>query len=256
MDLLILAAGFATRFETMGRAIPKHLLPISQDRVFLDLFFDSLGKAKGKFKKIGIVSNDVNFAKTKAWAKRTNSKIKVINNGVKSKAKKLGAVGDLLLGIEKLHLTDDVFICPNDHALSEFDFDGFIKLSQDKKASATVTRIEKDEDLLRAGSCLSLDSEGLVVRFSEKPKEVFSHNYGVPFYIIKKADIKKIQKMNPENRENIGEIVAYLVKNSKVYAVKYTGNTIHLTSEEDYIDFLKEQKSDFKTASKRRGLTT
>jgi glucose-1-phosphate thymidylyltransferase len=233
MVLIILSAGFSTRLEPRTLKIPKQLLPVGE-KVFLDLFLESIATLKNKFSRKIFVTNEKFYPLFSKRAKQNDWGFKIISDGVMSKDKRLGAVGDLLFAIGKEEISDDVFVVCPDYILENFDFAEFLKKFSADRCSYTIAKKENNQNILKSGSCLTLDKGGFISRFQEKPSKPFSKLYGVPYYAIKKSDIKFIKQIPAKEKDNAGEIVAELVQMSKIKAVQYLGSIIHLTNENDY----------------------
>lgn len=238
MVLLILAGGFSTRLEPRTLETPKQLLPIGA-RYFIDFFMDSIAPAKDEFSKTVIVTNSKYIDSFTQWSSNSPWPIEIICDGVVDKSHKIGAIGDLLFALDKGEIGDDVLICAPDFILAEFDFKKFIESTKNSRHSWTIAKEEPDIDQIRAGSCLLLDSRDKVIRFEEKPEDPFSSLYGVPYYFLKRSDFKFIKNIPNNLRDNSGQIVAQLVKDSIVCARRYDGQIMHMTSEQDYQQILK-----------------
>lgn len=236
MVLLILAAGFSTRLEPRTLNTPKHLLPIGS-KVFIDYFMESIRGMQSEIERSVLVTNQRYYDKFKAWAKGKN--IEVISDGVTDKEHRIGTIGDFLFTIEKSKIKGDVMVCAADFVLEKFDFKKFIDIAKKSKYSFTITKHESDMDEIKAGSCLLLGADNRVTKFEEKPKDPFSDLYGAPYYFVKKEDIKFINKIPEGLRDNCGQIVAELVCDSKIFATRYNGNVMHMTTERDYQELVK-----------------
>jgi len=238
MVLLALAGGFARRLEPRTLKFPKQLLPVGK-KTFIDLYFESLNGIKNRLDKVVLATNQKYYPFFASWAKTSSWPVKVISNGVETKDKKLGAIGDFLFALEKEKITDDIFVCASDYILPDLEYNKFLDFFADRKASVTIGRIEFDKELLKAGSCLEFEPGGRVIRFKEKPAVPFSIYYGIPYYIVKKDDLSLIRQIPMNLRDNIGQLVSQLVVTSRVFAMEYTGGIIHITTEEDYQKLLK-----------------
>ena len=239
--LLILAAGFGTRLEPRTLTIPKQLLPIAGG-VVMDLFYRSIESVLPRFSKKVLITNAVYYPHFKKWVSDRDVEIEVISNKVKNKADKIGAIGDLLKAIKEADIKGNIFVAAPDYILKNIDFNDVLDLATRKNSSVTLYRIEKDKDVISAGSCVELSSEGKVKRFEEKPSVPFSSNYGIPYYFVKSEDISKLKNIPSHLRDNSGQIVAELVRSSSVFGYKYDGEIIHITSERDYQRIIKEEK--------------
>jgi NDP-sugar pyrophosphorylase family protein len=242
MNLLILAAGFATRLEPRTLETPKQLLPLRDDYYLLDLFWENIGKAASLFERKIIVTNEKYYQKFVDWNEKRGLSFEIISDGVKDKTEKIGAVGDFLHAVDKAEIKDDVLVCASDYIMPKLDVEAIINLAKSKDASATITKEEPLEEI-KSGSCLLLDSESKILKFEEKPQEPFSNLYGVPYYLIKKNDFDLIRQIPSELRDNSGQMIAQLVASSKVYALKYEGDVIHMTTETDYQELIKQISS-------------
>jgi len=241
MILIILAAGFSTRLEPRTLKVPKQLLPIGK-KVFLDLFLESIATLKDNFSRKVLVTNEKFYPLFKKWANQNDWGFEIISDGVMSKDKRLGAVGDLLFAIEKGSINNDIFaVCP-DYILENFNFDEFLEKFSTDQYSYTIAKKENDQNILKSGSCLMLDDKGFISKFQEKPSNPFSKLYGVPYYALKKSDIKFIKQIPDEKKDNAGEIVAELVRMSKIKAVQYFGSIVHLTNESDYQKIIRDYR--------------
>lgn len=238
MTLIILAAGFATRLEPRTLNIPKHLLPLKDGRVVIDLFVESISDVVADFRKIVLVTNQKYYTKFSSWAKSTPYEIEIISDKVDSKDKRIGAIGDLLFVIDKCKINDDMLICAADYILKSADFKKYINFSKGK--STTIVKKEDDTKALKLGSCMQLGDNCQITRFVEKPADPFSNLFGVPYYYLVKSDFDHIRLIPKNLHDNIGQLVAKLVDDSKIFAYKYSGNIVHLTTEQDYLSLLNE----------------
>ncbi len=238
MDLVLLAAGFATRLEPLTLDQPKHLLPL-KNGLFIDRLINQLIKAESKFNNKVLITNDNYYSKFKSYFDNCELSVDVYKDGVKNKNTRLGAIGDLLSVIDQAGLDNDLLILAADFIFDKFDFNSFIDDFTNKKSSLTVVRREQNLDEIRAGSNLLLKEDNEVQKFVEKPSEPFSDIYGCPYYLIKKSDLAIIKQMPQEKWDNCGEIVGELVRKSKVYAFCCNEEIFHMTTLNDY-NHLKE----------------
>jgi len=233
MDLVFLAAGFATRLEPLTINKPKHLLPVRNGK-FVDRLMDQISKVEKQFDRKVLITNDRYKDGFLKWQKETPLEIEVFSDGVRTKEEKLGATGDLLYLIKKANLENDMLVLAMDFIFEDFDFKGLIDFVYKKNASVLVVRQESDMDALRAGSCVELDKKQKVTRFEEKPKEPFSDLYGVPYYFIRRKDLSKVKKIPKELWDNCGQIAVQIAKESELFGFKVKGDYFHMTTLADY----------------------
>ena len=246
ITLVILAAGFATRLEPLTLDIPKQLLPVG-DEVLIDLIFSSLDGIKNMVDRTVLVTNEKHFCQFAEWSKTSPWEVEVISDGVSKKENRLGAIGDLIFTLKTKKIDTDVLVVCPDYVLKQFDFASVITEARRRKMSATIAKLEGNVEALKSGSCLSFDKSGKITDFAEKPKKPFSNYYGVPHYFILKDDLKGIFKIKKEYYDNAGQIVRGLTDVSRIIAVEYKGDVIHLTTESDYKKLLEKQGRSFVT---------
>lgn len=242
MNLLILAAGFATRLEPRTLETPKQLLPLKDDYYLIDLFWDNLGESVKLFDRKIMITNEKYYSKFLDWSNKKRLGFEIYSDGVNDKNKRIGAVGDFLYVADKAKITGDTVVLSSDYIMPGLDVAAFIKLAKDHNSSATITKEESLEDI-KAGSCLLLNNNNQVTKFAEKPTKPFSNLYGVPYYLIKYSDIDLIHQLPAELRDAPGQMIAKLVESSKVYALKYSGDIIHMTTEADYQALVRKAES-------------
>jgi len=233
IDLLLLAAGFATRLEPLTLNQPKHLLKTKRGR-FVDPLIKQFSKSRLKFSKKVLITNDRYFNKFIAWQKETSLELDIYKDGVSSKENKIGAIGDLLFVIDKAKIKNDLLILAMDYLYKNFAFDDFISFAREKNSSAIVVRQENDINQIKAGSCVMVDKNSKVTRFEEKPQTPFSDLYGVPYYFIKKEDLPLLKKIDKKLHDNSGQIAFKICQASNLYAFRSDGECFHITNKEDY----------------------
>jgi glucose-1-phosphate thymidylyltransferase len=233
MDLILLAAGFATRLEPLTLNQPKHLLPVKKG-LFVDPLMRQLFETNKEFNRKVIITNDKYFAQFEKFAQKLNQGYEVYNDGVNSKDNRIGAIGDLLNVIQKAGLNDDLLVIAMDFIFEDFDFGSLIDFFKAKKSSVTVARKEENIEEIKAGSCILFDKKMKITRFEEKPKNPFSNLYGAPYYLIKKDDLKYVKNLPHDLWDNCGQIVKAILKESSIYAFQYDGKYLHMTTINDY----------------------
>jgi glucose-1-phosphate thymidylyltransferase len=239
MTLLFLCAGFATRLEPRTLTYPKHLLPFGEKKKLIDFFMDSIKNIESQISRKILITNSKYFDQFSAWNEENGYGFELIDDGVKSKDEKLGAIGDLLFAIREGKIDDDIFIVSPDHVYFNYDFNDLISVANSHDSSSVIVDVGEEEELL-SGSCLTLTEDNRVVKFVEKPKEAFDKWHGGPTYILKKADIARIKAVPKEKYDNIGTVGETLSEAGRLYASIFSGELIHLTTEADYQEALQK----------------
>jgi glucose-1-phosphate thymidylyltransferase len=184
MNALILAAGYATRLYPLTLNKAKPLLEVA-GKPIIDWILHNL-ESVPDLETIYVVTNDKFAAAFQAWAdqhkdRQQNLRLKIINDGSTSDDDKLGAIGDINLVLTRENLTNsDLLIVAGDNLLSE----SLAKLvEQAKSAPATVAvhDVGNLEAMKKYGS-VTIDAEGNITRFEEKPKKPQSTLAAIAIY--------------------------------------------------------------------------
>src|SRR4051794_35224521 len=123
MNVLILAAGYATRLYPLTLNKAKPLLEVA-GKPMIEWIVENL-KGVPDVKTVYIVTNSKFAADFQTWAtgyekREPQFKFKVVNDGSTSDNDKLGAIGDINLALTRENLaTDDLLIIAGDNLFSE-----------------------------------------------------------------------------------------------------------------------------------------
>ena len=123
MNILILAAGYATRLYPLTKNRAKPLLDVC-GKPMMEWVIDNLAPIDG-IEKVYVVTNNKFAADFQAWADGYNVKnpklaFEIINDNSTSDADKLGAIGDINLVIERAGLANsDLIVVAGDNLFSE-----------------------------------------------------------------------------------------------------------------------------------------
>lgn len=136
MNILILAAGYATRLYPLTQARAKPLLEVA-GKPILEWVIDNLAPIP-RIEKLYVVTNGKFAADFQKWSdhyNETHTKLafQIINDGSTSDADKLGAIGDISLVIARANLAaSDLMIVAGDNLFSESleAFDAFCQQHQ------------------------------------------------------------------------------------------------------------------------------
>ena len=233
MKCIILCAGYATRLYPLTENFPKPLLNV-KGKPIIDHLIDDLSSEKYIDEYI-VVSNHKFIDIFDEWKNTRKEKITVIDDGSTTNENRLGAVRDMSLAIEKLHICDDVLVLAGDNLL-DFSLNGFIEFSNSKSGSAVMAHYLDDINALRKTGVCTFDENHLLTSMEEKPQEPKS-NYGVPpFYIYRKEDLHYI-KEGLEAGCGIdapGHFLEWFCKHSKCYVYIMPGKRYDIGSLKDY----------------------
>jgi glucose-1-phosphate thymidylyltransferase len=184
MNVLILAAGYATRLYPLTENKAKPLLDVA-GKPLIEWVLDNLVPIPD-IGTVYVVTND-KFAKDfQAWAEdyaksQPNLKFKIVNDGSRSDADKLGAIGDIRLVIDREELTGEpLLVVAGDNLFSESLAD-FVE--QAKGSAATLATYDVgDLEAIKKYASIQIDAEGVITHFEEKPAKPESTLIGIALY--------------------------------------------------------------------------
>jgi len=184
MNALILAAGYATRLYPLTLNKAKPLLEVG-GKPIIEWLFDNLASVTG-LNTTYIVTNNKFAGDFQNWAKAYEDRhpgmqIKIINDGSTSDDDKLGAIGDINLVLTRENLAnDDLLVIAGDN-LFEQSLTDFISAAKNSLATVAVHNIGNLEAMKKYGT-VTIDKDGVITNFEEKPKEPKSMLAAVALY--------------------------------------------------------------------------
>lgn len=237
MKCLILAAGYATRLYPLTENFPKPLLKIGEKSI-LDWLVDDLVE-NTDIDEFIVVSNHKMIHHFEDWKlnkhKSRNYEITVIDDGTTTNETRLGAVKDIQLAIDTLSLSDDLLVMAGDNVL-DFSLSDFVRFSENKGTSCVMCHEENDLKKRQKTAIITVDDNGLITSFEEKP-QIPKGNLAVPpFYCYKAHDIRKIQEAldNECGYDAPGSFAAWLSKYIPMYAYVMPGKRYDIGDLESY----------------------
>ncbi len=216
-----LAAGFGTRMGEMGAALPKGLISVNDNTVIDRIIEDT--RQDPRVLETVTVSNNRFFDQYDEWRKKAglSESVGLINNGVDDPDNRLGAIGDLMLVLDKMNWWGkDVLVNPSD-TLYGFKMSQFLDFCEGKNGLITVVSRAKSKDIIanRLG-CAVLKGDQ-IVNFEEKPKKPKSNYLSVPIYVYKAETLALLKEYEHEggNMDTPGSVIPWLIeKGIPVYA--------------------------------------
>ena len=173
MNALILAAGYATRLYPLTLKKAKPLLVVG-GKPIIEWVVDNLAGVPD-LETIYVVTNDKFAGDFQAWSERYRGrhpefKFKIINDGSKNDNDKLGAIGDINFVVTRQNLTQSgLLIVAGDNLLTESLAD-FVACAQGTEATVAVFDVGDTEAIKKYGN-ISVDADGIIIRFEEKPEK-------------------------------------------------------------------------------------
>jgi len=184
MNMLILAAGYATRLYPLTLNKAKPLLEVA-GKPIIEWVLDNLAGVPDV--EIDYVLTNYKFSSAfRDWAesyqdRHRQFKIKVVNDGSTTDDDKLGAIGDINFVVNREELANSpLLIVAGDNLFSE-SLGDFVEFA--KKTDATVGVYDiGDKEAIRKYGNIDIDAEGTITHFEEKPEKPRSTLAAIALY--------------------------------------------------------------------------
>ena len=231
MKCLILAAGYATRLYPLTENFPKPLLEVG-GKPILDWLVEDLDK-DGAVEGYVVVTNHKYAPVFEQWAAGRN--ISIIDDGTSSNDCRLGAVKDMLLGINAAGIDDDLLVMAGDNLLS-FSLCRFLGYARSKGTSCIMRYHEPDLAKLHKTGVIELGPDEKVISMEEKPAEPKSNWCCPPFYYLVKEDVPKVGEAVASGCgvDAPGSFIAWLCGQTAVHAWEMPGRRYDIGDLQSY----------------------
>lgn len=236
MQLLILAAGYATRLYPLTLNQPKPLLPVA-GKPMINHVLDHLSGIES-IDRVLVVTNHKFIQHFQDWAASYDKKgaayeFKIIDDGSTSDDDKLGAIGDIHLVLEKEAITDDLMVVAGDNLFDQSLTD-FGQTCLKKNAPVLGVYDVKDWDLVKKYNSISIDPEGRITHFEEKSPEPKSTLTGIALYYYPSAILPLIKQYIREgnNPDQPGRLVQWLYPKVPFYTWEVPGRWFDIGGKE------------------------
>jgi glucose-1-phosphate thymidylyltransferase len=235
MQILILAAGYATRLYPLTLNQPKPLLPVA-GKPMLEHVVDNLATIPG-LTDVLVVTNQKFVTHFTDWAKaygaKRSLKFKIINDGSTSDDDKLGAIGDMRLVTQKETIVDDLIVVAGDN-LFDRSLEDFGRFCRDKKAPVLAVYDVGDLEAIKKYNSITLAEDGRITFFEEKPKNPTSTLTGIALYYFPAEVVKLIEVYLQEgnNPDQPGRFIQWLYPRVPTYTWKVPGTWFDIGSKE------------------------
>ena len=236
MNILILAAGYATRLYPLTLTKAKPLLPVA-GKPMIEWVLDNLAPVPN-IDNVYVVTNNKFAADFQAWAddyvkRQPKMKFKIINDGSMNDTDKLGAIGDINLVVARENLAaSDLVVVAGDNLFSE-SLGEFAKACQGRQA-VLATYDVKDLEAIKKYNAIEVDGEGIITHFEEKPAQPKSTQTGIALYYYSKETVAKFPEYIAEgnNPDQPGRFVQWLYTRTPVHTYEVPGIWFDIGSKE------------------------
>lgn len=237
MNVLILAAGYATRLYPLTLTKAKPLLDVA-GKPMMEWVIDNLAPIRG-LEKVYVVTNNKFAADFEAWAhtyEAANPKlsVEIINDNSTGDADKLGAIGDIHLVINRAGLDQsDLLVVAGDNLFSESleKFGDFCTASnQPVLGLYDVGSLEQ----ARKYGVVAVGPDGEITSFEEKPEQPKSTLIGIALYYYPKETVREFETYLAEgnNPDQPGRFVQWLYQRTPVQTWNVPGTWFDVGSKE------------------------
>jgi glucose-1-phosphate thymidylyltransferase len=160
-------------------------------------------------------------------------KFRVFDDGSTSDSDKLGAIGDMNFVIQKGAVKGDLIVVAGDNLFNESLVD-FGRFCREKKTSVLAVYDVGSLEEIKKYNSISLDPQGKITFFEEKPKEPKSTLTGIALYYYPAEVIKLLQTYLAEgnNPDQPGRFVQWLYPRVPVHTWKVPGVWYDIGSKE------------------------
>jgi len=236
MKVIILAAGYATRLYPLTLTQPKPLLPVA-GKPMVDHVLDNLTSIAG-IDRVYIVTNAKFADHFQKWAddyraKKARLDFTIVNDGSTDDSNKLGAIGDLHLVITREKVDDDIIVVAGDNLFSE-SLGGFGKFARQINAPVLAVYDVGNLEEIRKYNAITMDADGRITFFEEKPKQPKSTVTGIALYYYPRAIVPLVKQYVAEgnNPDQPGRLVQWLYPRTPVYTWRVPGIWYDIGSKE------------------------
>jgi glucose-1-phosphate thymidylyltransferase len=236
MKILILAAGYATRLYPLTLTRPKPLLDVA-GKPMIEHVLDNITPIPG-IDRVYVVTNAKFAGPFQEWAdqyRATKSKLNftIINDASTDDSNKLGAIGDLNLVLSREKIDDDLIVVAGDNLFSQ-SVEEFGQFCRSKNAPVLAVYDVGNLEEIKKYNAITMDAEGRITFFEEKPKQPQSTVTGIALYFYPKASLPLIQQYVAEgnNPDQPGRLVQWMYPRTPFYTWRVPGLWFDIGSKE------------------------
>jgi glucose-1-phosphate thymidylyltransferase len=147
---------------------------------------------------------------------------------------RLGAIGDLHFVIQNARIEDDLLVVAGDNLLL-FELADFVKHARERGLAIAVKDV-KTRELARLYGVVTLDKDGRVVDFEEKPAVPQSTLISIGLYYFPGGQVAMIRRYIEEghNRDAPGYLIQWLHREASLYAYVIKGQWFDIGNIDSY----------------------
>ena len=236
MNVLILAAGYATRLYPLTLNKAKPLLEVA-GKPMIEWVLDNLAPIPD-LEKVYVVTNSKFAEDFQTWAddyvkRQPKIHFKIVNDGSTSDQDKLGAIGDINLVVMRENLAaSDLIVVAGDNLFSE-PLASFAE--EAKKYPATIATYDVgDLEAIKKYNSIETDAHGVITHFEEKAPNPKSTNTGIALYYFSKDIVSMFSTYIAagNNPDQPGRFIQWLYQLKPVHTHPIMGTWFDIGSKE------------------------
>lgn len=236
MNVLILAAGYATRLYPLTLNQPKPLLPVA-GKPMVEHVLDNL-TPMGGIRRVYVVTNAKFAGHFQQWADRYRASkcaldFTIVNDDSTDDTNKLGAIGDIHFVLQRERVQGDLLVVAGDNLFSQ-PLGDFGRFCREKQAPVLAVYDVGNLELIKKYNSINVAGDGRITYFEEKPKQPTSTLTGIALYYYPQAVLPLIDQYIREgnNPDQPGRLIQWLYPRTPVYTWRVPGLWFDIGSKE------------------------
>ena len=236
MNVLILAAGYATRLYPLTLNKAKPLLVVG-GKPIIEWLVDNLSGIPD-LETIYVVTNDKFAMDFQTWSqsyqkRHPEFKFRIINDGSTSDEDKLGAIGDINFVVTRENLSETSLLVAAGDNLFANSLADFVAYARSTEVTVAVYDVGDTEAIKKYGN-ITVDAEGIITRFEEKPQKPKGTLAAVALYFYSPAvlSLLKTYLAAGNNADQPGRFVQWLYTRNPVKIFVIKGRWLDIGSKE------------------------
>ena len=230
MKNIVIAAGYATRLGELTKNFPKPLLEVGGKSI-LDWLLDDLDRYH-VISRFAVITNSCFADHFRRWRdekqgdpfRSLSAPMEILDDGTTSNETRLGAVRDLLWGMESLGWSGETLVLAGDNLL-DFSLGIFLDYFRHHSGNAVMRYREPDPERTRKCGVLEMGEGDRVLSMEEKPDAPKSDWCVPPFYAYRNLTPEKIRASLAEGggADAPGSLLSWFCRNEPVFALEMPG---------------------------------
>ncbi|MDD5193021.1 MAG: nucleotidyltransferase family protein [Candidatus Nanoarchaeia archaeon] len=225
MKAMLISAGYAVRMYPLTLDKPKALLKV-KEKPIIEYVIKKIEDIN-QVDRIIIVSNNKFYNQFIKWNTENkgkfSKKIEILNDTTNDETEKLGTVGDLIYGLEKAEVDDDIIVLNTDN-LFDFSLNQAIDIFNERKKIVNGIFLENDKEKIKRHGVVKI-SGSRIMAFEEKPENPESNIKSIGVYIFPREKVPKISeyKKSGKDVDKIGNLIKHFCENDEVHGCLFEG---------------------------------